>query len=166
MSEERKEGYHMAIRQWLLVLVGGVMLLLVAACGGGGETGEAEQPSLAGGDTEAPVQVVREFVAATQEQDVNKLLSLIEPSNEVQGMGAELRAQTGLIGQLDYQNETYTLEENNGQEAKVRFTADVTFGVQGAEPVSQPAEMVFNVVKIDENWYIRNVVPVIEEEEE
>ncbi|NJN67569.1 MAG: hypothetical protein HC884_13075 [Chloroflexaceae bacterium] len=150
----------MSIRQRLSVLVGGMMaLLLLAACGGG--SGSGDQPPAAE-DTEAPVQVVREFVAATQAKDVNKLLSLIEPSNAVQGMGAELRAQTGLIGQLDYQNETYTLEEHTGQEAKVRFTADVTFAVQGAEPVSQAAEMVFNLVKVNESWYIRNVVPVIE----
>jgi hypothetical protein len=135
-----------------------VMLVFVAC----GKTGDGSAP--AGNDDEAAVQVVKDFITATKESDVTTVIRLIEPNDDLdpKGMSAELRTYASMIEQMDMENETYTLEKNNGKEATIRFTSTVSFSVLGGPKVVQEVETLFTVVKIKDRWYIRDMQPVME----
>jgi hypothetical protein len=141
-----------------LVLWIAVMLVL-AACGKTGDGGATK-----GNDDEGAVQVVKDFIAATKDGDVTTVISLIEPNEDLdpKGMSAELRTYTSMIEDMDMENETYTLEKNDGKEATVRFTTTVSFSVLGGPKVEQDTESLFTVVRSKDRWYIRDMQPVME----
>jgi hypothetical protein len=145
----------MRVHQYLSVAVVGLLLVVLAACG-------AESTA----DDEAPVQVVQEFIAAVEEGDSTRALELMEPNEWTPQMAAEWRISSSMVDTLEFQNATYELEETEGDVAHVRFSSLVSYGLQGSAPAEQQMEGVFEVVNIDGEWYIRNMRPEVELDEE
>lgn len=121
------------------------LLVLLAAC------------SMASVDNDAPVQVVREFVAAWEENDTSKILRLIEPSDWRMEMGPEIRSYTGMVDHLEFADPTYTLVDNTGDLAHVRLTSTVQYTLRDGNTGNLDIDVLLEVVRIDDAWYLRSL---------
>jgi hypothetical protein len=163
----KKGGNRMNIRPYLshlscrpFLLVGMLLLtLLLAACDGGG----APSSQSGSGDEEAPVQVVKDFVAALKNRDVDAMMNYISSNEETARYSPEIQNSIDLLEKLNIENEQYTLEENDGTNAKVRLKATVSYAVRGVPLASEEGETIFSLIKLGDRWYIRNIQPVIEQ---
>jgi hypothetical protein len=148
--------------QWLIGLL---LILTLVGCtetsnkGRGGD----EEPAMS--DDEAAVQVVKDFITASKDGDVEQIINLMEPDEnlDTKGMYMELQTATSMMEQVDTENEEYTLQENNGKKAEVLYKASVSFAVKGGPQLQQEVESLFTVVKQDGEWYIRTMRPITEE---
>ncbi len=148
---------RLSCRPFLLV---GVLLLtlLLAACDGGVPSSQSGS-----GDEEAPVQVVKDFVAALKNRDVDAMMNYIASNEETARYSPEIQNSIDLLEKLNIENEQYTLEENDGTNAKVRLKATVSYAVRGVPLASEEGETIFSLIKVGDRWYIRNIQPVIEQ---
>jgi hypothetical protein len=125
---------------WLLACA------LLAACGGA-------TPA----DDEAAVQVVRDFVAAWEAGDTSSVLTLIEPAEWREEIGPEVRAYTGRIEQLRFENPSYELVDNTGEVAHVRLRGTLNYRLRESGTGEQEVDILVEVAKIDGSWYVRGV---------
>lgn len=159
MNAVRPYLSRLSCRPFLLV---GVLLfmLLLAACDGGG----VPSSQSGSGDEEAPVQVVKDFVAALKNRDVDAMMDYITSNEETSRYSPEIQNAIDLLEKLNIENEQYTLEENDGTNAKVRLKATVSYAVRGVPLASEEGETIFSLIKVGDRWYIRSIQPVIEQE--
>ncbi|MCS6938803.1 MAG: hypothetical protein RMJ55_18790 [Roseiflexaceae bacterium] len=114
-----------------------------------------------------PVQTVQNFVAATEARDVSQMLSYIEPTDLKRQISPELRSYMEYITDLRFDNETYTLVDNNGSIAHVRLTGIVRYTVDYGSIVSgeRPFDAVFELVLLEGAWYLRSLqLPELEQQ--
>jgi hypothetical protein len=107
-------------------------------------------------DDAAPRRVVERFVEALEDRDASALLALIEPADWRREIGPELRSYVGYVQRISFRRPTYTVESNNGDEARVRFVATLEYEIEGVEPGEQPVDIIFEVVRLDGTWYVRS----------
>ncbi|MDW8147070.1 MAG: hypothetical protein RMJ48_12395 [Roseiflexaceae bacterium] len=114
-----------------------------------------------------PVQTVQNFVAATEARDVSQMLSYIEPTDLKRQIGPELRSYMEYITNLRFDNETYTLVDNDGSIAHVRLTGIVRYTVDYGSISSgeRPFDAVFELVLLEGAWYLRSLqLPELEQQ--
>ncbi len=147
--------------QWLIGLL--FILTLVGCSDTSSNGGRDGEPAMS--DDEAAVQVVKDFITASKDGDVEQIIDLMEPSEDLdpKSMYMELQTATSMMEQVDTENEEYTLEENDGKKAKVLYKANISFAVKGGPQLQQEVESLFTVVKQDNQWYVRTMRPVTEE---
>lgn len=122
-----------------------LVLLLLAACGD------------TAADNDAPVKVVQDFVQSVENRDLNAAIDLIEPTDVRREMLPELTLNTNQLGTLEFRDDTYTLQDNDGKLAHVNFKSNITYGMQGIAADEQVLETVFELVHTNGRWYIRNM---------
>lgn len=120
--------------------------LLLVGCG-------ASEPI----DNEAPVQTVRDFVAAWEARDTSQILSLVEPAEWRDEISPEVRSYTGLLAALEFENPTYTLVENTGENAQVQFQSLVRYTLQDQRSGEVEIDVILELVKVEKNWYLQNL---------
>jgi hypothetical protein len=114
-----------------------------------------------------PVQVVQNFVAATEVRDVSLMLSYIEPTDLKRQISPELRSYMEYITDLRFDDETYTLVDNNGSIAHVRLTGIVRYTVDYGSVYSgeRPFDTIFELVLLEGAWYLRSLqLPELEQQ--
>ncbi len=106
-----------------------------------------------------PVQVVQNFVAATEARDVSRMLSYVEPTDLKRQISPELRSYMEYITDLQFNDETYTLIDNNGSIAHVRLTGTVRYTFDYGTVVSgeRPFDTLFELVLLEGAWYLRSM---------
>ena len=106
-----------------------------------------------------PVQVVQNFVAAVEARDVSRMLSYIEPTDIKRQISPELRSYMEYITDLQFNDETYTLLDNDGSIAHVRLTGTVRYTVDYGTVYSgeRPFDTVFELVLLEGAWYLRSL---------
>jgi hypothetical protein len=107
-------------------------------------------------DDAAPRRVVERFVEALEDRDASALLALIEPADWRREIGPELRSYVGYVQRISFRRPTYTVESNNGDEARVHFVATLEYEIEGVEPGEQPVDIIFELVRLDGTWYVRS----------
>lgn len=130
-------------QRWLVALC----IVMLTACGG----------SAPAQNDEAPVQVVKDFVAAAERRDASAMLNLLEPTDWREQIGPELRSYTNQVEQVEIRNPTYTLQDRTDQESHVRVQGTVAYTLRGAAFHEQPIDTTIELVNIDNIWYIRGV---------
>jgi uncharacterized membrane protein YvbJ len=106
-----------------------------------------------------PVEVVKGFVAAVEAKDASKMLSFVVPTDIKREIGPEVRAYLEYIDALTFSDAAYTLVDNDGQTAHVRWTATMHYKLNfGDETKSgdKPVDTVFELTKIEGAWYLQN----------
>ncbi|NJP07067.1 MAG: hypothetical protein HC837_16325 [Chloroflexaceae bacterium] len=130
---------------WLWLVV-----LLVAACSNGtGNQASGEQ---------APVEAVRAFVSAMEARDVDTVLTLLDPTDDLpRQIGPELRSTISMIDELRIEDATYTLVDTDGQVAHVQLTGNVTFALHDMEPMLYEIDNTVELVNQDGTWYLSDI---------
>jgi hypothetical protein len=107
-------------------------------------------------DDAAPRRVVERFVEALEDRDASALLALIEPADWRREIGPELRSYVGYVQRIRFRSPAYDVVSNNGDEARVRFSATLQYEIEGVEPGEQPVDIIFELVRLDDTWYVRS----------
>lgn len=107
-------------------------------------------------DDEAPRQVVRSFVTAIEDRDASRVLNLIEPADWRKDIGPELRSYVSYLERVQFRDPQYTVVDNTGTLAHVRLVSQMEYEIKGVPPAEQHWDLVFEVVKLDGTWYLRN----------
>ena len=137
---------------WLWAVAGVAAVLLVAAVV---YFTRAPDPM---SDTR-PVEIVQGFVGAFESKDASKMLSFVVPTDMKREIGPELRAYLEYIEAVSFSDPAYTLVDNDGQTARVRWTATMHYKLNlGDETKSgdKPIDTVFELTKIEGAWYLQN----------
>jgi len=112
-----------------------------------------------------PVQVVQQFVAATEARDVSRMLEFVEPTDLKRQISPELRAYMEYVTGLQFDDSTYTLVDNDGVTAHVRLTGTVRYTIDYGTVHSgtSPVDSLFELVMLEGSWYLRGMtLPEIE----
>ena len=133
-------------------------LIVVLAIGGAVLLFTRSNPA---GD-QRPVEAVKGFVAAMEARDATKMLSFAEPTDAAKEIGPEVRAYMEYVEEISFKDATYTLLDNDGQRAHVRWTANMHYRVNLGDEVKvgdKPIETIFELTKFEDAWYLHNVTP-------
>lgn len=135
-----------ATRRFFTALLLPFALCLLAAC--------AARPI----DNQGPVLAVERFVAALEQRDPSAIIDQLEPTEWRKEIGPELRSYLGHIAEIDLRDESYTVEQNDGDLAVVRLTGTLSYtlsesGVSG----ERPADLQIEVVRVGDTWYLRGL---------
>ncbi|MFL5805917.1 MAG: hypothetical protein ACJ8CR_29795 [Roseiflexaceae bacterium] len=106
-----------------------------------------------------PVEVVSGFVAAVEAKDASKMLFYVVPTEIKREIGPELRAYLEYVDTLTFSDSAYTLIDNDGQTAHVRWTATMHYKLNfGDETKSgdKPVDRIIELTKIEGAWYLQN----------
>jgi hypothetical protein len=108
-----------------------------------------------------PVEIVQGFVAAIKARDVTKMLSYVEPTVFRREISPEIRAYVEYLQEVSFENERYTLLDNDGDRAHVRWTATMRYKLNlGSEVKSgeRPVDTTFELTKFEGSWYLHSAV--------
>jgi hypothetical protein len=130
-----------------MLLITGILLIL-AACAAS---------SSAPVDDEAALKTVQAFVAALEARDPSAVLAILEPADWRREIGPELRSYMSYVEALEFQNPAYELLANDGNTAEIRLRADLRYRLRDFEPGEQAVDTVFELVRIDDEWYLRSL---------
>lgn len=130
------------------------MLVLLVGCSGITPTT---------GSDEAPVQVVKQFVSALRSKNASKMVEYLANNEAIGGYAPELQTTMDLLQTMNIENEQYTLQENDGTNAKVKMTATISYAVRGVPLVTQQGDAIFSLINVADQWLIRNIEPVLPE---
>lgn len=114
-----------------------------------------------------PVEVVRNFVAATEARDVSRMLELVEPTDLKRQMSPELRAYMEYVTEFDFTNDVYTLVDSDGSIAHVRLTGMVRYTLDYGTVHSgeNQVDSLFELVMLEGSWYLRSLaLPELEQQ--
>lgn len=107
-----------------------------------------------------PAAVVQAFSAAIAARDVTQMLSYVEPTVFRREIGPELRAYIEYLDSAQFDDSSYTLVDNDGQRAHVRWKAKLHYQLNlGSQVTSgvQPIDTLVELVKIGDDWYLRDI---------
>jgi uncharacterized membrane protein YvbJ len=108
----------------------------------------------------SPIAVVEGFVKAVEERNASAMLSFMVPTEQKREIGPEIRAYLSYIERIQFQNSQYSLLDNNGQVAHVRWTADMQYELNlGDEQRSgtNAVDMTFELVFFEGSWYLQRI---------
>jgi hypothetical protein len=108
-----------------------------------------------------PVEVVQGFAAALEARDVSKMLSYVEPTIFRREISPEIRAYVEYLKEVRFSNARYTLIDNDGERAHVRWTATMAYTLDlGSQTKSgeRPIDTTFELTKFEGTWYLRSAV--------
>ena len=134
------------LRWWLGIAVSALVLLALVACS------DTANPA----DDQAATQVVKSFVTAVEDRNASGMLNLIEPADWRKDIGPELRSYVSYLKSAEFHDPQYTVIDNTGDLAHVRLVSTMEYEIEGVPPAEQPWNLVFEVVKLDGTWYLRN----------
>jgi hypothetical protein len=109
-----------------------------------------------------PVDVVRGFVAAVEAKDASAMLSFAMPTNVKKEIGPEVRAYLEYVDSISFSNAAYTLLDNDGERAHVRWTATMHYRLDlGSEVKSgdKPIDTIYELTMFEGAWYLSSVTP-------
>jgi hypothetical protein len=142
-----KHNYLHSTQRWgILFCVGMILMLALGAC----------SRTSSSADNDPPKKVVQSFVAAIEQRNASKLLNLIEPADWRKDIGPELRSDMSYLEKDNFRDPQYTVVDNTGELAHVRLVSTMEYEVQGVPPAEQQLDLLFEVVKLDGEWYLRN----------
>lgn len=128
-----------------VVLASVGLCLLLVACSGSAERN-------------APVEVVRQFVAASEARDLNAMLELVEPVEWRKQIVPELQQALAQIEGLSYAEQRFDLLDNENDLAHVRFQGVVMIDLRGRDPLPpRTLDQTFELVRLEGRWYIRGL---------
>jgi hypothetical protein len=108
-----------------------------------------------------PVEVVQGFAAALEARDASKMLSYVEPTIFRREISPEIRAYVEYLKEVRFTNARYTLLDNDGTRAHVRWTATMAYTLDlGSQTKSgeRPIDTTFELTKFEGTWYLRSAV--------
>lgn len=108
-------------------------------------------------DNEAPVETVRQFIAALEDRDVSAMIDLLEPTDWRKEIGPELRSYLGYVKTLELRDEQYTVERNDGQKATVRLTGTLSYALADDASGERPIDLAIDLVEVDGQWYMHSL---------
>ena len=146
MIASRHNRLHTIQRWGLLFCVGMILMLALGACA----------RTTSSTDNDPPKRVVQSFVAAIEQRNASRLLNLIEPADWRKDIGPELRSYMSYLEKAHFRDPQYTVVDNTGELAHVRLVSTMEYEVQGVPPAEQQLDLLFEVVKLDGEWYLRN----------
>jgi|HigsolmetaAR201D_1030396.scaffolds.fasta_scaffold01749_2 uncharacterized membrane protein YvbJ len=106
-----------------------------------------------------PVEVAQGFVAAIEAKDASKMLSFVVPTELKREIGAEVRAYIEYIDTISFSDVSYTLLDNDGQTAHVRWVATMHYKLNFGDELKEgtsAVDTVFEMTKIEGAWYLQN----------
>ena len=109
-----------------------------------------------------PVEVVRGFVAAVEAKDPSKMLSYAVPTERKREIGPEVRAYLEYVEAISFSDARYTLLDNDGERAHVRWTATMHYRLNLGSQVKsgdKPVDTVYELIKIEGAWYLSSAAP-------
>ncbi|NJK80719.1 MAG: hypothetical protein HC876_13510 [Chloroflexaceae bacterium] len=109
------------------------------------------------GADEAPVQTVRDFLAAWEARDVDAIFNLIEPAPWRREIGPELRSYAGLVEEVAFVNPKYTVLEQSAAQASVQVETTVRYTLRGGRSGERDLNVIVDVVQRDGQWYVRGL---------
>ena len=104
-----------------------------------------------------PVEVVKGFATAIEAKDPSKMLSYVEPTVFRREMGPEIRAYIAYIETIHFDNPRYEMLENDGEHARVRWTATARYQLRGLGSGQRPVDTTFQLTRIEGAWYLESV---------
>ena len=122
--------------RWLIVLC----LAVLSACGA----------------DNAPVERVKEFVAATEARDVDRMVAMIAPEDR-RDAGWQLRQVMPRVEEIKLTEPQYVLDDggdNDDNTARVRVSGLMVGKTSEGEPINAPSSQLIELVKVDGVWYI------------
>ena len=108
-----------------------------------------------------PVEVVQGFAAALEARDASKMLSFVEPTIFRREISPEIRAYVEYLKEVRFTDASYTLIDNDGARAHVRWVATMAYTLDlGSETKSgeRPIDTTFELTKFEGTWYLRSAV--------
>jgi hypothetical protein len=99
-----------------------------------------------------PVEVVQGFAAALEARDASKMLSYVEPTIFRREISPEIRAYAEYLKEVRFTNARYTLIDNDGERAHVRWTATMVYTLDlGSQTKSgeRPIDTTFELIKFE-----------------
>jgi hypothetical protein len=142
-------------RPWVW-LAGALIALLIA-----GVVFYATRPADPLTDTR-PVEVVRGFVAALEAKDASQMLAYAVPTDAKKEIGPEVRAYLEYVETISFSGASYTLLDNDGERAHVRWTSTMHYRLNfGSEIKSgdKPIDTIYELTKFEGAWYLSSVTP-------
>lgn len=108
-------------------------------------------------DPQAPVAVVRQFVAGLEARDAEGVLALLPPTAIRRQVAPELRVYLGVVERLAFREPVYELVANDGRAARVKLTAAFEYGLRGGQSGAHPVTVEFDLVNQDGVWYLDTI---------
>ena len=108
-----------------------------------------------------PVEVVQGFASALEARDASKMLSYVEPTIFRREISPEIRAYVEYLKEVRFTDASYTLIDNDGARAHVRWSATMAYTLDlGGETKSgtRPINTTFELTKFEGTWYLRSAV--------
>ena len=108
-----------------------------------------------------PVEVVQGFAAAIEARDATKMLSYVEPTIFRREISPEIRSYVEYLKEVRFTDASYTLIDNNGERAHVRWNATMEYTLDlGSQTKSgtRPIDTTFELTKFEGTWYLRSAV--------
>jgi hypothetical protein len=109
-----------------------------------------------------PVEVVRGFAAAIEAKDASRMLSYALPTDAKKELGPEVRAYLEYVDSISFSDARYTLLDNDGERAHVRWTSTMHYQLNfGSEIKSgdKAIDTVYELTKFEGGWYLSSVTP-------
>jgi hypothetical protein len=109
-----------------------------------------------------PVEVVRGFAAAIEAKDASRMLSYALPTDAKKELGPEVRAYLEYVDSISFSDARYTLLDNDGERAHVRWTSTMHYQLNfGSEIKSgdRAIDTVYELTKFEGGWYLSSVTP-------
>jgi hypothetical protein len=109
-----------------------------------------------------PVEVVKGFVAALEAKDASKALAFVVPTDIKKEIGPEVRAYLEYVESLSFSDANYQMVDNDGERARVRWTATMHYRLNfGSEVKSgdKPVDTIYELIKFENAWYLQSVAP-------
>ncbi|HEX5689020.1 MAG TPA: hypothetical protein VFX76_03415, partial [Roseiflexaceae bacterium] len=109
-----------------------------------------------------PVEVVRGFVAALEARDASQMLAYAVPTDAKKELGPEVRAYLEYVDSLSFSDANYTLIDNDGERAHVRWTGTMHYRLNFGSEVKagdKPIDTVYELTKFEGAWYLSSVTP-------
>jgi hypothetical protein len=106
-----------------------------------------------------PLEVVQGFVAAIEARDVSKMLSYVEPTVFRREISPEIRSYVEYLQEVHFENARYTLLDNDGERAHVRWTATMRYTLNlGSQTKAgeRAVDMTFELSKFEGSWYLHS----------
>lgn len=122
--------------RWLIVL----WLAALAACGA----------------DNAPVERVKEFVAATEARDVDRMVALIAPEDR-RDAGWQLRQAMPRLAEIKLTEPQYVLDDagdSDDSTARVRLSGLLVGKTTDGQAINVPSNQLIELVKQDGAWYV------------